>query len=215
MKKLKKVFLFLLVVLGVGLLLIIGLNSYIERQTHSRIYTHVDSLPQFNTVIILGASVHSDGKLSPILQERVDTGLSLYRDGKVKRFLLSGDNRTSDYDEVNSMRNYLMKRNVPDSLIFVDPAGIDTYDSMYRSSAVFEVQDAIVVTQQFHLPRTLFIATQLGLDYYGFPAEAIGHKTETSLIRREKIANFKALYEVLVQQKPASVVENKSSGHLN
>ncbi len=211
MKKLKKLFLFFLAILGIGFLLIMGLNIYIEQQTQSRIYARRDAIPQFHTVIILGASVHSDGKLSPILKERVDTGLSLYRDGKVKRFLLSGDNRSSDYDEVNSMRNYLLRRNVPDSLIFVDPAGIDTYDSMYRSRAVFEVRDAIVVTQKFHLPRTLFIATQLGLDYYGFPAESGGYKTESSLIRREKIANIKALYEVLVQQKPASISKKKAA----
>jgi len=205
MKKLKKVFLFLLILLGMGILLLFGLDSYIKHQTSDRIYLNKNSLPDFQTVIILGASVHSDGKLSPVLKERVDAGLGLYRDGKVQNFLLSGDNRKSDYDEVNSMRNYLLDRNVPDSLIFVDPAGLDTYDSMYRSGEVFDVSNAIVVTQKFHLPRTLFIASRLGLDYYGFPAEQTDHKTETSLVRREKIANVKALFEVIIQQKPASI----------
>src|SRR5690606_32793831 len=136
---------------------------------------------------------------------RVDTGLYLYKSGKAKRFLLSGDNRSSDYDEVNAMRNYLLERDVPEEHIFIDPAGIDTYDSMYRSRAVFKVYDAIVVTQEFHLPRTIFIAKNLGLNYYGYPAVSRKYQTESSLRRREKLANFKALYEVFSQQVPMGV----------
>lgn len=207
MKKLKRPFLFSL--LGVCLLIfaIWGLHLYIINSTNSRIYGEISDIPSFHTVIILGASVHSDGKLSPILQDRVDTGLKLYRSGKAKRFLLSGDNRSSDYDEVNSMRNYLIARNVPGEHIFIDPAGLDTYDSMYRSRAVFKVHDAIVVTQDFHLPRTIFIANNLGFNYYGYPAVPRRYKTEPSLRRREKLANFKALYEVLFKQVPSIINE--------
>lgn len=202
MNKLKRFSLFILLVLTIGLALIWGLNTYILQATNSRVYEDMDSLPLAHTVIILGASVHSDGKLSPILQDRVDTGFRLYKNNKVKRFLLSGDNRSSDYDEVSAMRNYLINLGVPPAHIFTDPAGIDTYDSMYRSNAIFEVPSAIVVTQQFHLPRTLFIAKNLGLNYMGYPADSRQYQTETSLLRREKLANFKALYEVVANQIP-------------
>jgi SanA protein len=205
MNKLKKISLFLLLVLALGLALIWALNTYILQATNSRVYEDIDSLPLAHTVIILGASVHSDGKLSPILQDRVDTGFRLYKNKKVKRFLLSGDNRSSDYDEVNAMRNYLINLGVPPAHIFIDPAGIDTYDSMYRSNAIFEVPSAIVVTQQFHLPRTLFIAKNLGLNYMGFPADSRQYQTESSLLRREKLANLKALYEIVANQKPAGM----------
>lgn len=203
----KLLFLFLFFV-AAGFLVIWGLNAYISNTTSSHIYQSLDSVPASHTVIILGASVHSDGKLSPILQDRVDTGLKLYTSGKVKRFLLSGDNRQSDYDEVRSMRNYLMDRNVPEAHIFMDPAGIDTYDSMYRSRAIFNLPSAIVVTQQFHLPRAIFIAKNLGLNYSGFPAYSRQYKTQESLKLREKLANFKALFEVLFQQSPASLERN-------
>lgn len=188
-----------------GLILIWSLNAYILQETDSRLYKNLNALPHAHTVIILGASVHSDGKLSPILQDRVDTGLKLYRSGKVKRFLLSGDNRESDYDEVSAMRNYLLNLNVPEEHIFMDPAGIDTYDSMYRSRDIFQVPSAIVVTQEFHLPRTLFIAKYLGLNYNGYPADSRYYTPEAQILRREKLANFKALYEVFSDQKPASM----------
>lgn len=205
MKNLKRFSILILLVLTFGLILIWSLNAYILQETNSRLYNNIQSLPTAHTVIILGASVHSDGKLSPILQDRVDTGLKLYNIGKVKRFLLSGDNRKSDYDEVNAMRNYLLKLNVPEEDIFIDPAGIDTYDSMYRSRDIFQVPSAIVVTQKFHLPRTLFIAKYLGLDYNGYPADSNYYTPESQILRREKLANFKALYEVVSNQKPASM----------
>lgn len=205
MTKLKRISLISLIVLTFGLLLIWGLSIYILQATNSRTFETIDSLPKAHTVIILGASVYSDGTLSPILQDRVDTGLKLYRNGKAQRFLLSGDNRSKDYDEVNAMRNYLVNLGVPENHIFTDPAGIDTYDSMYRSNAIFEVPSAIVVTQQFHLPRTLFIAKNLGLSYRGYAAESKKYQTENHLKRREKLANFKAVYELLSRQIPAAM----------
>src|SRR5680860_448917 len=165
MNRLKKIIRFILILFTLGILVIWGVSIYIQQVTVSSIYEDIETLPDTNTVIVLGASVHSDGKLSPILQDRVDTALNLYKKGKVKRFLLSGDNRTDDYDEVSAMRNYLLDRCVPEAIIFVDPAGLDTFDSMYRSMKVYEVPNAVVVTQNFHLPRTLFIAQNLGLNY--------------------------------------------------
>lgn len=209
MTRLKKLTLFPLLLLAFGLILIWGLNIYILQSTNSRTFNSLETLPAAHTVIILGASVYSDGSLSPILQDRVDTGLKLYRNGKAKRFLLSGDNRSEDYDEVNAMRNYLIDLGVPAAHIFIDPAGIDTYDSMYRSNAIFEVPSAIVVTQKFHLPRTLFIAKNLGLSYRGYAAESKKYITEDHLKRREKLANFKALYEIVSHQVPAAMGEKK------
>jgi len=198
MNKLKKIIRFILILFALGILFIFGISIYIQQVTVSSIYEEIETLPATNTVIVLGASVHSNGKLSPILQDRVDTALNLYEKGKVKRFLLSGDNRTDDYNEVSAMQNYLLDRCVPEAIIDIDPAGLDTFDSMYRSRKIYKVSNAVVVTQNFHLPRTLFIAQSLGLNYIGFPASAGHYKTESSLIRREKLANVKAVFELLL-----------------
>ena len=198
MSSLKNIIRFILLLFVLGVIIIWGISIYIQQVTASRIYDDIEMLPSSHTIIVLGASVHSDGKLSPILQDRVDTALYLYRKGKAKRFLLSGDNRADDYDEVNAMRNYLLARGVPEAHIFIDPAGLDTYDSMIRSQKIYEVPDAIVVTQKFHLPRTLFIAQNLDLNYIGFSANSRQYKTESSLVHREKLANLKAIFELLI-----------------
>jgi len=199
MNRLKKFLQFILILFALGILVIWGISIYIQQITVSSIYEEIETLPAAHTVIVLGASVHSDGKLSPILQDRVDTALDLYKKDKVKRFLLSGDNRTDDYDEVSAMRNYLLDRCVPEAIIFTDSAGLDTFDSMYRSRKIYDIPDAVVVTQNFHLPRTLFIAKHLGLNYIGFPATPVLYKTESSLIRREKLANVKAVFEIMLE----------------
>lgn len=196
MRKLKKFLLALLSLLIGGIILVFALNFYISHSTSKNIYKNIEDLPVAQTVIILGASVHSDGRLSPVLQDRMDTGLELYRNGKVKNFLLTGDHRTDDYNEVRAMKNYLLKLNVPHDHIFTDPGGLNTYESMFRSQAVFDVSSAVVVTQPFHLPRTLFIAEGLGLDYKGYPATSHLYKTELSLLLREKLANIKAFIAI-------------------
>ncbi|CAM4301739.1 vancomycin high temperature exclusion protein [Gillisia hiemivivida] len=207
MNRLKKYIIYILIVLGGGIAFIWGLSFYIIDTTSDEIYSKISDLPISNTVIVLGASVHSDGKLSPILRDRVDTALDIYRSGRAKQFLLSGDNRRNDYDEVSAMKNYLLERDVPENLIFTDPAGLDTYDSMYRSDYIYKIPNAIVVTQKFHLPRTLFIAESLGLNYIGFPAKHKYYETENNLIRREKLANLKAMWEILTKQTPENMGE--------
>lgn len=205
MKILKKLTLLFFSLLIGGIVVVLFLSFYINYSTSNSVYSKLEDLPQAHTVIILGASVHSDGKLSPVLQDRMDTGLELYRSGKVKRFLLTGDHRTDDYNEVSAMQNYLLKLEVPKKHIFIDPGGLNTYESMYRSREVFEVPSAVVVTQPFHLPRTLFIANELGLNYTGYPATSNYYKTETTQIIREKLANIKAVY-TLFNKKPSSSI---------
>lgn len=205
MNRLKKYIIYLLIILGGGIAFIWGLSTYVIEISSDKIYSNISKLPQSNTIIVLGASVHSDGKLSPILRDRVDTALDIFRSGRAKQFLLSGDNRRNDYDEVSAMKNYLMERDVPENLIFTDPAGLDTYDSMYRSNNIYKIPNAIVVTQKFHLPRALFIAESLGLNYIGFPATERYYETENNLIRREKLANIKAIWELIIKQEPKTM----------
>lgn len=171
------------------------------------VYNDMTKAPPAYTVIVLGASVYANGNLSPILKDRVDTAYELYQAGKVKRFLLSGDHGQDNYDEVNAMKDYLNAKGVPDEAIFLDHAGFDTYDSMYRAKIIFKVDSAIVVTQRFHLPRALYIARALDLNYIGVSADKRNYQYLESLERREKIANIKAYWEVLINKKPTYLGE--------
>ena len=205
MRRIKKIILFSVIGLVLVILVVLGVEATFERQTAGLIYRDISKLPPAETVIILGASVHADGKLSPILQDRVDSAIKLYKKGKVENFLVTGDHRSDDYNEVSAMVNYLKQNGIDDSLIIADHAGLDTYDSMYRAGKLFGVENAVVVTQAFHLPRTLFIASNLDLDYRGYAADQRAYKTEYRLKQREKLANFKALWEVLLKKKPRTL----------
>ena len=211
MRRLKKFILFSVIGLVLIIFTILGIEAIFKRQTTDLIYRDMSSMPQAKTVIILGASVHTNGSLSPILKDRVDTAIKLYKANKVEKFLVSGDHRSDDYNEVAAMVGYLEENGIDRNLITSDHAGLDTYDSMYRAGKIFGVTDAIVVTQEFHLPRALFIATNLGLNYKGFPADQRAYQTEYRLKQREKLANLKAIWEVFLKKKPRTLEERVSS----
>ncbi|WP_373057514.1 vancomycin high temperature exclusion protein [Zunongwangia sp. H14] len=205
MRLIKKIILTFSICVVLASLIVLGFEAYLKKDTANLIYDQIENVPTANTVIVLGASVHSNGKLSPVLEDRMETAIELYQAGKVEQFLVSGDHKTEDYDEVGAMKNYLLQRGVPANKILEDHAGFDTYDSMYRSDEVIGIKDAIVVTQRFHLPRTMFIAKNLGLNYIGYVADKKKYKTSTRLMRREKLANFKALWEVITDGKPTTL----------
>ncbi|MFV8224536.1 SanA/YdcF family protein [Christiangramia aquimixticola] len=205
MKRLKKFIVFSVIGIVLIIFTILGIEAIFLRQTSENIYTDISKLPETETIIILGASVHASGKLSPILKDRVDTAIKLFRNNKAQKFLVTGDHRSEDYNEVSAMVNYLKKKGIPESLIIADHAGLDTYDSMYRAGKLFNIKKATVVTQKFHLPRALYIANNLGLDYNGFTADQRAYKTEYRLKQREKLANIKALWETLLKKEPTTM----------
>ncbi|WP_295179241.1 ElyC/SanA/YdcF family protein [uncultured Christiangramia sp.] len=205
MKKLKKFILFSVIGIVLIIFTILGIEAIFLRHTSEDIYSDISKIPPRETVIVLGASVHSDGKLSPILKDRVDTAIKLYRSNKVKNFHVTGDHRTEDYNEIAAMVSYLRERGIPQNRITSDHAGLDTYDSMYRAGKLFNIENATVVTQEFHLPRALFISDQLGFNYFGFTADQRTYQTEYRLKQREKLANVKALWEVLINKEPSTM----------
>lgn len=205
MRKLKKFILSFVIGLILVIFAILAVETIFQRQTSPLIYNQISEIPSAKTVIILGASVHADGELSPILQDRVDTAIRLYRAGKVDNFLVTGDHRSEDYNEVAAMVNYLEDHGINAGDITADHAGLDTYDSMYRAGKLFGIKSAIVVTQRFHLPRALYIASHLGLNYKGLAADQRAYKTEYRLKQREKLANIKAIWEVALNKKPTTM----------
>ncbi len=200
--KIKKIALSLLTVIIAVVIILYALSYYINIRTEDEIYSSIDEVPEAYTVIVLGASVKSNGNLSTMLEDRVKSALQLYRAGKVERFLLSGDNGTKEYNEPKAMKEYLLERDIPEDHIYLDYAGFDTYDSMYRAKEVFGVEKAIIVTQGFHLPRAVFIAKNLGLDYKGYIGDKHIYEREETNQRRELLANVKAYLELIFHKEP-------------
>ena len=192
-----------LILLGfLGLLLTTYLAYHINKETEAYIYDRVEELPSTYTALVLGASVRRNGELSTMLRDRVESALLLYNKGKIKRFLVSGDNRTTNYNEPVAMKKYLLERGVPEEDIFMDFAGFDTYDSVYRASYIFEVDSAIVVSQRFHLPRAVYIARSMGLNFYGYNGDRREYELESRNRFREVAANVKAWIELLINKEP-------------
>lgn len=131
----------------------------------------LEETPERRVAIVFGAQVYPSGHLSAMLADRVATGADLYHQGKVDVLLMTGDNRTLDYNEPAAMREYALSLGVPDEAIVLDYGGRRTYDSCYRAYHIFGVTDAIAVTQQFHLSRAVMTCSALGIDAVGVAAD--------------------------------------------
>ena len=142
-----------------------------------------------------------------MLQDRMETAVQLYHARKVQKLLLSGDNRFIDYNEPARMMDYALSRGVPASDIQLDYAGRRTYDTCYRAKAIFQLRSAVLVTQDFHLPRALFTCRGLGVEAVGVSADLRSYHRRS--IRWSQIREFPAtivaLYDVIRRQ-PASVL---------
>ena len=191
----------LLVTLGVGALTFVGINLRVA-QVGKKAIVKPDQAPQAQAILVLGAYVYEGGDVSGILRDRLLAGLELYRQGLAPKILVSGDHGQDDYDEVNAMRKFLEQRGVPSEDIFMDHAGFDTYDSMIRARDVFEVKSVVVVTQEFHLVRALYIARSLGLEASGVCSDLSRYPSEGYLRQRELLARIKAFLEVNVERQP-------------
>jgi SanA protein len=155
--------------------------------------------------LILGSQIRGK-RLSPVLQDRVDAGISLKENNKGEKLLLSGDHGQIYYDEVNAMRLYVLD-NAPaiqEEDIFMDHAGFSTWDSIYRARDVFEVKDLIIVTQQFHISRAVCMARSLGLDAvgYGINQDRFRGRSLRGWQFREYLARIKAFYSIVTKPEP-------------
>jgi SanA protein len=186
--------------IGAFILVMLGVYFYIKTYTDPYIYSDVMTIPHSQTAIILGAAILKDDGLSPVLKDRADSAIFLYKTGTIEKILVTGNNDSLSYNEVDPVRTYLMKNGIPANAIFLDHAGFDTYSSMYRAKAIFQVQSAIIVSQSFHLPRSVFIARSLGISAYGFNADH-GHYLFKNYVR-ESFANVKAVLDLIFNRQP-------------
>ena len=170
----------------------------------SYVYRDIEDVPNAPVAIVFGAAVYPGGRPSPVLADRVAAAAELYRAGKVRKLLLSGDNQTFDYNEPGAMMAYARRLGVPDAAMQPDYGGRRTYDTCYRARHIFQVKRAVLVTQAFHLPRALFTCRRLGIDAVGFVADRRAYPPEEIVwwYVREGIAMARALVDVTLQREP-------------
>ena len=194
----------LLVAVGLLALMLPRLVTMIYSWT--RLYT-VESAPADRVAIVFGAGLTRDGQPTLILKDRVRTAVQLYRNGKVEKILMSGDNQGISRDEPGAMRDYAVSLGVPAQDIVLDNSGDRTYDTCYRAKAIFGLDSALLVTQQFHLPRALFLCNMLGIRAVGVDANNYHYWPPLVLIWniREQLATVGAFWDVYVE-KPLPVL---------
>ncbi len=195
-KHAKKIVVVLSVLLGLclaGAGIVIGINLYMINSVSDRVLTTEEAaeIGDVDCAIVLGCLVWDDGTPSVMLADRIKRGNELYETGAVPKLLMSGDHGQNGYDEVNTMKQYAMKEGIPSSDIFMDHAGFSTYESMYRAKEVFAADTVIIVTQEYHLYRSLYIANKLGLNAYGVPADYHVYQTRYRNEARELLARTK------------------------
>jgi len=157
--------------------------------------------------IVLGARVIGASKVSDIYADRLQMGVNLYKNGKIEKILVSGDHGQVDYDEVNAGKDYLVNQGIPKSDIFLDHAGFDTYDSIYRAKKIFGINRALVITQNFHLPRALYFSKALGIDALGCGADLHEYQNMNSMKFREIFARVKAWFSITFKASPTYMGE--------
>ena len=197
MKTKKKIFrnivivLLCLAVVGVAAMFIV--NGVVKSAGKDRILSveQAAELENVDCIIVLGCQVRDDGSLSHMLRDRLMRGLELYEADAAPKLLMSGDHGREDYDEVGAMKDYAIKNGVPSEDVFMDHAGFSTYETVYRAKEIFEADKVIIVTQEYHLYRALYIAMQLGIEVYGVSADLNTYAGQSMRDFREVLARCK------------------------
>ena len=181
---------------------VLVINWYVK-YTATAYIVNPDKLPPADAILVLGAYVYPDGTMSPMLADLINVGYELYQLGKAPKLLVSGDHGRQDYDEVNTMKAYLKSQGIPSENIFMDHAGFSTYESLYRARDIFKVKKVIIVTQQYHLMRAVFIARELGLEAYGASADLHDYGASCSIMNsRNRCPKQGFLLSKFVKPKP-------------
>lgn len=196
----KKLFVYGIIV---GIIACIAVNMYVKLSTASDIVPkeYYQKLQGSDCIIVLGAGIWGD-KPSPMLEDRLLECVNLYYSNVSNKIIMSGDHREKGYDEVNVMKNYAISKGIPSENIFMDHAGFSTYDTIYRAKYIFGAQNVVIVTQKYHLYRTLYIAHKLGLDAVGVCANSRSYAGQTYREMREILARNKDFVKCIFRPLP-------------
>ena len=210
----KKRILIIALILAASLILtsaiaVLSMNAYVMNFSKSRIITPADAeeLSDVDCIIVLGCLVEANGEPSDRLADRVLGGVELYKKGVAPKIIMSGDHGRTDYDEVNAMKQVAIDAGIPSSDVFMDHAGFSTYESIYRAKEIFGAEKVIIVTQEYHLYRALYIAEKLGLEAYGVDADYHSYRGQITRDVREILARCKDFASIIFKPEPTYLGE--------
>ncbi len=209
----KKIIRILFITIIVCIVLVLGINIFVTASVKDSISKQQDNA---DCILVLGAGVNGENP-SPMLKDRLDAAIELYKSGAADKILMSGDHGRKGYDEVNVMKRYAVRNGVPDSDVFMDHAGFSTYESIYRAREIFGVKSAIIVTQKYHLFRALYVARSLGVEATGTAANPRSYAGAVYREAREVLARNKDFVKCIFKPKPTylgDVIPISGNGNL-
>lgn len=199
----------LLVLALLGGMFLLGMNATVKATAAARILSAQEAaaLEDVDCILVLGCGVWEDGTPSHMLEDRLKMSMELYQLGASDTLLMTGDHGREDYDEVDAMKSYAVAAGVASSRVFMDHAGFSTYESLYRAKEIFQVRKIIIVSQEYHLHRAIYIARQLGLDAYGVAADYRSYSGQTYRDIREVLARVKDMATCVLMPEPTYLGE--------
>ena len=177
------------ILIAIVIVIVFIINFYVIFKTKDQILENVEK-EDIDCILVLGAGVRN-GKPTDMLADRLLTAIDLYNKKVAPKIIMSGDHSKADYDEVNIMKAFAIDKGVPSTDIFMDHAGFSSYESLYRAKEIFEAKKVVIVTQKYHLYRSLYIANKLGLEAYGVGAD----------LRKYIGQSYRELREILARDK--------------
>ncbi|WP_231385245.1 SanA/YdcF family protein, partial [Candidatus Stoquefichus massiliensis] len=198
MNMIKRGLMIILIMILVGVMSIAGINIYMCQSTQKQMTSEMENA---DCILVLGAGIRNN-KPTPMLNDRLEQAISLYNEKKAPKIIMSGDHGKADYNEVGVMKKFTMDKGVPSSDIFMDHAGFSTYESLYRAKEIFQAKKIIIVTQDYHLYRALYIANQLGLEAVGVASNPREYSGQTMRDIREVAARCKDFITCIFKPEP-------------
>ena len=210
MKKILRMLIVIFICLGiVGIAAVLAINGHVKSAGKGKILTIEEAaiLEDVDCIVVFGCQVRDDGSLSHMLRDRLIRGVELYHAGAAPKVIMSGDHGRTEYNEVGAMKDYAIENGVPSENIFMDHAGFSTYETVYRAKEIFQAKKIILVTQEYHLYRALYIARQFGIDAYGVSADLNTYGGQTMRDIREILARCKDFAMCILKPEPTFLGE--------
>ena len=214
-----------LLALPVFCALLAGIDWWIGHRAQPYIYSDPALIPSNNAGLLLGTTPLLKGrKKNPYFENRIAAAVALYNCGKIKHIIVSGDNRTPQYNEPEEMRRQLVRLGIPNAKIYLDASGLRTLDSVVRCREIFGQQGFTVISQEFHNQRAVFLGRAKGYDIIAFNAEDVDFREGVRTRLREYFARLDALLDLFIYKEEhfldsrveikdaTAVSENKKSG---
>ena len=193
--KIKKTTKYIFIVLLLFCFLVLLIIWQVQTKYSEQIVSGIELAPP-NVGLVFGAGLRAKGVPGKVLEDRILTATQLFQDGQVGKFIMSGDNSQANHNEVQAMKNFALNQGVPEDVMLLDHAGLNTLESCKQVKQTFNLNSIILITQKYHLRRALYLCNEIGVDAVGVAARNSGYSGQLKFTLREYLASLKAWFEI-------------------